>query len=285
VPYKVRIMALLDGVDQRAAQIGAVNTVARTPDGRLVGYNTDAQGGMDSLTRTLPGLGGPTVRDLAGQQALLLGAGGAGRAMAFSLAEAVGPRGRITITNRDAGKAAELASAVNEAYGNATGVSEGEIRTVVPGVRLIVNATTKGQAGLRRLPGGRVTCLEPYSALAPANPASFNEQEVADERSFYRLWYWASLGDLQRNHRDSNWMILTAGQETAFFDLIYAPLETPLLAQARWTGHSTLNGKGMNIAQAADGFVNRVMARHLQALGLDPQACYERVFQAMAKVW
>ena len=285
VPYKVSILALLDELDQKAAQIGAVNSVARTAEGRLVGYNTDGQGAMDSLTRALPGLGEPIMGELAGLKALLLGAGGSGRALAFSLAEALGPRGRLTIANRDASRAAELASAVDQVYGNAEAISEGEIRIVAPRAHLIVNSTTKGQAGLRGLPGGKTTCLEPYSALAPANPALLSEGQFTGDRGFFRLWFWASLGDIERNHRDSNWTMLTISQETAFFDLIYAPLETPLLAQARWTGHRTLNGKGMNIAQAADGFVNRVMAPHLRAQGLDPQACYQTVFEAMARVW
>jgi shikimate dehydrogenase len=285
VPYKIAIMKLLNAVDPKAAQIGAVNTVARTPDGRLMGYNTDGQGGLDSLTRALPGLGPPLVEELTGRPALLLGSGGAGRAMAFSLAESLGPKGRLTIANRDAARAAELASAVSRVYGNSVAISEGEIREVLPGVHLVVNATTKGQSGLRRLPGGRVTCLEPYSALAPANPAAIDESQATDEASFHRVWYWASLGDIERNHRDSNWIMLTAGQGAAFFDLIYAPLETHLLAQARWTGHPTKNGKGMNIAQAVAGFVHRVMPRQLQSLGVDPQAAYPAVFQAMAKVW
>ena len=285
VPHKVSVMEHLDRVDPRAALIGAVNTVARDPEGRLIGYNTDAQGGMDSLTKRLPGLAQPIIGDLAGRRVLLLGAGGAGRAMAFALAEAVGPRGRLTVANRDVPRAQELASAVSNAYGNADALSEGEVRDVAPQASLVVNATTKGQSGLRRLPSGRVTCLEPYSSLAPANPATVDEHDVRDEASFYRLWYWASMGDIQRNLRDSNWIILTAAQDAAFFDLIYSPLETPLLAQARLTGHATLNGRGMIIAQAADSLVNRVMTRQLLDAGLDPQSVYPAVFDAMATAW
>ena len=285
VPHKVRVMEHLDRVDRQAALIGAVNTVARADDGGLVGYNTDAQGGMDSLTRGLPGLGAPMMEELTGRRVLLLGAGGAGRAMAFSLAEAMGPTGSLTIANRDAATGQALAASVRDAYGNAVGVSEGAVRDAVPQADLIVNATTKGQGGLRRLASGRVTCLEPYSALAPANPATFADAEADDTAAFYRVWYWASLGDIQRNQRDSNWIILTAGQGTAFFDIIYSPLETTFLAQARWTGHATLNGKWMIIAQAADALVNRVMPRHLQELGAEPQVAYQTVFEAMARVW
>ena len=93
------------------------------------------------------------------------------------------------------------------------------------------------------------------------------------------------MGDIQRNLRDSNWIILTAAQDAAFFDLIYSPLETPLLAQARLTGHATLNGRGMIIAQAADSLVNRVMTRQLLDAGLDPQSVYPAVFDAMATAW
>ena len=56
-------------------------------------------------------------------------------------------------------------------------------------------------------------------------------------------------------------------------DVIYAPEETVFLAQARWSGHRTLNGKGMNIFQAAEAF-------HLLS-GRDP----EKVVRIMAEAW
>jgi shikimate dehydrogenase len=119
VPYKVEIINLLDDLDPKARQIGAVNTVARTQAGELVGYNTDGQGFMDMLTKSLPGQDRPLLKDVEGLHALLIGAGGAARAVAFFLAESIGKKGRITIANRDSSKAKDLATAVDRAYSNA----------------------------------------------------------------------------------------------------------------------------------------------------------------------
>ena len=51
VPYKQAVIPLLDVVDARARQLDAVNTVVRTPDGELHGFNTDGEGAIGSLTR------------------------------------------------------------------------------------------------------------------------------------------------------------------------------------------------------------------------------------------
>jgi shikimate dehydrogenase len=80
IPYKVAIMPLLDGVDEEARRIGAVNTIYKR-SGRLIGCNTDVIGFMTSLTRE----GG---FDPQGKRATILGAGGAARACGFSLAKA-----------------------------------------------------------------------------------------------------------------------------------------------------------------------------------------------------
>jgi len=72
---------------------------------------------------------------------------------------------------------------------------------------------------------------------------------------------------------------------TSCFDLIYAPLETRFLADARWSGHSTLNGKGMNIAQAADGFARKVCVDALRRNGMNEDAGYRRAFEVMTSVW
>ena len=83
VPYKIQIIPFLDELDARARRIQAVNTVVREPDGRLVGYNTDGQGFIDSIVRMPAADGRPLVPDLTGAQVLVLGAGGAARACAI----------------------------------------------------------------------------------------------------------------------------------------------------------------------------------------------------------
>ena len=76
IPHKVAILPLLDGVEKTARNIGAVNTVIKDR-GRLIGSNTDASGAVQALQQ-----GGV---DLSGKRVLMLGSGGAARAIAFGL--------------------------------------------------------------------------------------------------------------------------------------------------------------------------------------------------------
>jgi len=283
VPHKVAILKHLDEVDDKAKLIGAVNTVVRTPEGRLVGYNTDGQGALDALTKAGPGEPGPFLETLAGCRVLLLGAGGAARAMAFYLAEAIRD-GQLTIVNRDAERARSLASAVRQAYGNAAAVPTTALGDEACRAHLIVNATTCGQSGLRSAGEGGSTCLEPYSPLSPANPASL-APGPGGERAFYAAWARGSRADILRNQAESFTLLCEVPGNTAVFDIVYSPLETVLLRQARLTGHRTLNGKGMNIAQAADALFNRVLRAELLRRGLHNPATYARVLDVMHSVW
>jgi shikimate dehydrogenase len=88
IPHKTSVIALIDKVDELAAKIGAVNTIANDK-GKLIGYNTDAQGFMEALNQH--------DVDPADKKVLLLGAGGAARAIAFILVET---QAEITILNR-----------------------------------------------------------------------------------------------------------------------------------------------------------------------------------------
>ena len=286
VPYKVEVMRFLDDIDQKAARIGAVNTVARTQEGKLVGYNTDGQGFMDMLTKPLPDQERPFFENMEGLYALLIGAGGAARSVAFFLAEALGDRGRLIITNRDANKGQGLANALRQAgFSNLDYLAETDIGAVARTLDVVINATTKGQSGIRRLAGKKITCLEPYCALAPAKPAELNEDSCPTEAEFYNSWYQRSHTDIEVNLRTANEILAMTPMETAFVDLIYAPLETRMLTMARWNGHRVLNGKEMNVRQAADAFVNRVMGSHLTAMGWDLGSTYRRVSEIMSQIW
>ena len=286
VPFKVEIIKFLDDLDRKARQIGAVNTVARTQDGKLVGYNTDGQGFLDMLSKPLPGQECSFFENLEGRYVLLIGAGGAARAVAFYLAEAIGERGSLTIANRDFNKAQELAKAVEDAgFCDVECLAETDIEGVVPTLDLVVNATTKGQSGIRRLRGNRATCLEPYCALAPANPVTISEESFSVESAFYHSWYKESYADIEANLRRTSKILSVMPTATAFVDLIYSPLETRTLATARWSGHRILNGKVMNVRQAADAFVNRVMSPHLISMGWDLPGTYQRVSEIMNRVW
>ena len=99
LPHKSAVIPLLDEVDGLAKRIGAVNTVAND-HGRLVGYNTDAVGALKALEEKI---------ELPGRTCLIIGAGGAARAIGFMLRD----HGvHLTVSNRSHGRGKDLASAL-----------------------------------------------------------------------------------------------------------------------------------------------------------------------------
>jgi shikimate dehydrogenase len=138
-PFKQEVIPLLDELDPVAARIGAVNTVVNS-EGHHVGHNTDWIGAVRALEE---------MRPLEGARVLLLGAGGAARAIAFGLRER---RARVTIANRSLAKGHELArqtGAASVPWDEKLGRSEYEV---------VVNATILGQLGgpPMDLPGGAI---------------------------------------------------------------------------------------------------------------------------------
>lgn len=135
VPLKRAIMPFLDELTDRARAVGAVNTVWRE-DGRLIGDNTDVEGFMGHLAATVPDWRATTNR------ALVLGAGGASRAILKGLMDA--GLEDILLTNRTAETALELA----QAFGPAIRVIDWPDRDkAVEQADLIVNTTALGLAG------------------------------------------------------------------------------------------------------------------------------------------
>lgn len=100
VPHKSKIIPLLDEIDELAASIGAVNTVVNQ-GGKLIGYNTDGPGFLKGLNAYLP--------TVAGKRVLVIGAGGAARAIYFTLAKE-NPN-KVDIANRTIATAAKLIEA------------------------------------------------------------------------------------------------------------------------------------------------------------------------------
>ncbi|MDA1175003.1 MAG: hypothetical protein O2826_10885 [Chloroflexi bacterium] len=282
VPHKRAIMDLLDEIDPIAQQIGAVNTYAKQPDGRLIGYNSDADGLLASMLRTLPGNDAPFLDTLAGKHVLLLGSGGAGRAAAFSIASKL-EGGSITITNRTMPTADELASQVSKAYAGVSTMPFDDAIKLLPSIDLVVNTSTVGQSGLRHLSGGRISCLEPFSSLAAAEPAILDD--TADLPTFYREWFALSHPAIAKNNAEAAHALTTCKPTAVFVDAVYSPDETTLLRQARNSGRRTLNGKGMLIMQAADSFIKRMTRPALIEAGHDPDSLYDRVVATMAKAF
>jgi shikimate dehydrogenase len=189
VPHKEAALGVVDRVDALARRIGAVNTVVVAADGTLNGTNTDAFGFTENLRA-----GAPDWEP--SRAAVVLGAGGAARAVCVGLADA--GVAEIRLANRKAARATRLADELSgiqpvawEARGDA-----------LDGAGLLVNTTTLGMTGAPPL-------------------------DIALD---------ALAGDA----------VVT--------DIVYAPLETPLLAAARARGNVTVDGLGMLLHQARPGF-------------------------------
>lgn len=101
LPHKISIIEHLDGVDPSALRIGAVNTIVNE-DGRLKGYNTDGTGALRGLTEA--------YGKVQEARVVMVGAGGAARAVGYHLSTAV--RG-LTIANRTTERAEELATSLS----------------------------------------------------------------------------------------------------------------------------------------------------------------------------
>jgi shikimate dehydrogenase len=282
VPYKVRMLDYLDTVDAEAARIKAVNTVVRTRDGKLVGYNTDGAGFVESVLTTTPGREKPFMDSLTGVNALIIGAGGSARAVGFHAAKLLGT-GRLFLCNRNLLAAQALADEINSEFRNSRAIPENEIGDYVPLAGLIVNCSTKGQGGIRQTADGKCTILEPYSSLAPANPIALAAPST-DTLAFYREWLRGSVADVEANQRASFKLALAAPPTTRFCDLIYHPEETVLLQHARLSGHQTLNGKGMVIAQAALSF-HEICAPYLLERGISIGEKRTFLLESMYQAW
>lgn len=135
IPHKVAVLSCLDEIAPSAQVIGAVNTVRRDGD-RLVGENTDGKGFMRAL-------GDDADIDATGVHAVVLGAGGAARAIAVELALA--GAGEITVVNRSVERGEMLARLLNEQTpARADFVAWQDMYRVPEGVDLLINATSIG---------------------------------------------------------------------------------------------------------------------------------------------
>lgn len=190
VPHKEAALHRCDAVDDHARRIGAVNTIVVEADGTLHGSNTDAFGFLENLRQE-------SAWRASDGPAVLLGAGGAARAVAVALLDAGVPA--LRIANRTAARAEALADVLD---GPVEVVSWENRAAALADVGLLVNTTTLGMAG--------------------APPLEID---------------------------------LAAMPMTAVVnDIVYAPLETGLLAAARTRGNPVVDGLGMLLHQARPGF-------------------------------
>ena len=139
IPHKERIGQLLDGIDETAKRIGAVNTLFKQGD-RLRGDNTDAGGFGDGLREAHV--------DVHGSRVLLLGAGGAAKACAYEL---VRSRAHVQVTNRTFGRIETMLAGLHE-VGHSFGAMWPPPRSL-KGYDMVVNATSLGLHGEDALEG------------------------------------------------------------------------------------------------------------------------------------
>jgi len=149
-PFKQDIISLLDAIDPEAAEVGAVNTVSIAPDGRSTGYNFDRRGWRNSFLEVL----GPD--SAKGKTVMQIGAGGAGRAVAFALMD-LGVA-ELILHDLDRARADALKAQLSSQYGASRCRLSSNLEHDIAAADGIVNAT---QVGMRGFPG----CPVPVAAI------------------------------------------------------------------------------------------------------------------------
>ena len=194
LPHKQMALSIVDRVEPLAHRIGAMNTVIVMPDGTLEGRNTDVFGFRENLRERAPDwtpTAGPAV---------VLGAGGAARAVVAALIEARVEE--IRIVNRTPARAERLADDLAAPATRMTIRTWGERDAALRDAGILINTTSLGMAG------------EPALKL------------------------------------DLSQLPPTA----VVVDIVYVPLETALLVNARQRGHRVIDGLGMLLHQGRPGF-------------------------------
>lgn len=137
IPHKVAIIPFLDKLDSMADKVGAVNTVVNN-DGVLVGYNTDASGFLKALQKK----GVKAKR----KNVVVLGAGGAARAICFILAE---EGANLILMNRTMDKAREQAIKISQIFQreiNALPLNRENLKKTLEKADILVNTTSVGMS-------------------------------------------------------------------------------------------------------------------------------------------
>jgi shikimate dehydrogenase len=206
IPHKVAAIPLLDGLEPSAEISGACNTVLRQPDGRLVGANTDGSGFLWSLR--------DEGVDPAGLEVVLLGAGGAARAVAVELALAGATR--VTVANRSPERREALVSRLRERTSVAVESLPWAGRLRVPPCDVLVDCTPVGM-GTGSAAEARVDV--DLGALASGTIVCDLNPERADT-AFLR---WAR----EQGHRTIGGLGMLARQGAAAFRM-WTGVEAPL---------------------------------------------------------
>ena len=194
IPYKTDIIEYLDEVDDTARRINAVNTI-RFKDGMAKGYNTDGTGAVKSIEK---------YTELKNKKVLVLGAGGASKAITFTLLNH--GINSLTIANRSRDNAIHLIDNLKKQTGfdQISYVDIEKADTILEDVDIIINTTPIGM-------------YPNVDADTPIKTEKINENHVV-------------------------------------MDIIYNPLETKLLKNAKDNGATTISGTNMLINQGITAF-------------------------------
>ncbi len=138
VPHKQAVIPFMDHLTAEAQAVGSVNTI-RFENGRMYGHSTDGPGFRAALEQKL-------ITDIADCSFLILGAGGAARAIAAELGRC---GAHITIANRTAGKAKDLAYEFAHSEARGMGLDPHELSRAMAAVDVVVNTTTVGMHASR----------------------------------------------------------------------------------------------------------------------------------------
>ncbi len=209
IPYKVFIMDYLDEIDPMAQKIGAVNTVINK-EGHLFGCNTDCKGAITPLKAITP------IKD---RKVLILGAGGAARAVAFGIAD---EGGIITIANRDQSKAESLSQQVGG--------------TFLPSDQLNPSLSNRTHE------------MSHTDADIVINCTSLGMHPNVDRSPLAFDGFLKKRGEKLNDGKNENVPRMTV------MDIVYNPLDTKLLQDARACGFATIDGLAMFIHQGAEQF-------------------------------
>jgi shikimate dehydrogenase len=239
-PCKQEVVKYLDDLAPEASELGAVNTVV-FHDGRAVGHNTDRYGFATGLARALPGI--------ATGHVVLLGAGGAGLAVASALAGA-GVR-HLTVADVDQERGRRLAHAMAGQTGQTGETGRGETGQGETGQ----GETGQGETGQGRTGQGRTG---ETGQAGGAERHTMTIDAVTPDAVAARLRHADGLVNAtpigMEGHPGSpiDPSLLRADQWVA--DVIYRPLDTALISAARERGCRVADGGGMVAYQAAASF-------------------------------
>jgi len=231
VPHKESVASWLkqkgkEYITKEADSIGAVNTLFRTKSGHLCGTNTDGEGALESLK--------VVKNNIAGSNVLLIGPGGAGKAVAAYLAKEIGDTGTLTLSVRDKKRIEDFSTSIN-----AKVISWPLQSEILKKFDIIVNCSILGSKQ-KGIINGEEVLMELYSPIT-GECDEFKYLSVLDSSA-------------------------------VLFDIIYDPMPTKLLKHASSIDLVSLDGGPMNLEQAVIAFgyaVNEIKGRNVTRISME----------------